>query len=266
MSDVTDVVESDESGDQSSDSESGSGFAGQFSEMANRFSVWASANGFDLATSFRDEVRRIIDRYRVQAGDFSGLDTMVVPPKGKSPGLLDREAISDYRLGSAIDPRAFDFVKLDIFAWDRGYRVTSSVGGTHGTFSFHTDGRAIDVGTAGDSPQQIEAKRNEFTRFGLRIYDETDTSNWTSNTTGFHLHIDTGTHEEVVERHDASDNGLTREDLGIGSHWPLRSRWVPTPPSLVPSAPAGTSSPSGLRVQEISVPEAAPVMILLPRP
>ncbi|MGO6859799.1 hypothetical protein ACCS99_20020 [Rhizobium ruizarguesonis] len=225
-------------GSEDSEDADSDAYADQFAEMASRFSVWANGNGFDLATNLREEASRIVERYRIQAGDFSVQETFTIPAQTKLRSLLDRAAVSDYHLGAPIDPRAFDFVKLDIFAWDRGYRVTSSSGGRHGSFSFHTDGRAIDVGTNGKSTAEIEAMRQEFRRYGLRIYDETDSRNWTANTTGFHLHVDTGTQEEVVERTRAGRNGLTREDLGLGASWPLRERAAGGGPAATPPAPA----------------------------
>ena len=59
---------------------------------------------------------------------------------------------------------------------------------------------------------------------GIRIYDETDKSKWTENTTGYHLHADTGTIDEVIERQSASRQGLSREDIGLSPMWPPRLR------------------------------------------
>jgi hypothetical protein len=216
--------DSNEGGDDSDESRDKESYDKQFQEMLDRFNDWADANGFERATNLDQEVQRIIDKYRIETGDLSGLDEFKVPQPSEKYSLLDRPQTSPYHVGDPVDPRAFDFVKLEIFAWDRGYKVTASTGGQHGEFSFHTDGRAIDVSVAGKTPAEIQAMRQEFSDHGIRIYDETDKSKWTENTTGFHLHVDTGTREEVIERTEAKQNGWTREDLGLGRSWPLRER------------------------------------------
>lgn len=177
----------------------------------------------DRATGLRDEVDRIVQRYRVQSGDYS-VRRIELPQSVGQFGILPRAPGNRSNVAQPIDPRAFDFVLLEIFAWDRGYKVTASLGGRHGRFSFHGDGRAIDVSVTGRTPLQIDAMRKEFQSYGVRIYDETDKRNWTSNTTGYHLHLDTGTQGEVVERKRANQRGQTRENLGIGPGWPLRLR------------------------------------------
>jgi hypothetical protein len=213
----------------SDDSEYGSGlgsdyYAQQLEEMLDRFNAWLDASGFDRATNLDEEVNRIIDGYRVATGDLSGLDDFKMPSSSGPYGLFDRNEGSEYRLMDPVDPRAFDYVKLEIFAWDRGYRVTASTEGTHGEFSFHTDGRAIDVSVQGMSANQIEKMKEDFSLHGIRIYDESDKSKWTENTTGYHLHADTGTVDEVIERQRASREGLSREDIGLSPTWPPRLR------------------------------------------
>lgn len=222
-------VQGNDSGSQSDTAET---YNEQFTEMINRFMTWATQNGFDLATNLRDEVRRIMNRYSVDTNDYSALGKFEIPEPIGIYSLLFREDKFEKYFLMQVDPRAFDFVSLSIFAWDRGYRVSSALGGKHGEFSFHTDGRAIDVPTNGLSADQIDSMRRDFSRLGLRIYDETDKKNWTPDTTGFHLHVDTATTAEIIERKAASKAGLSRADLGLGTSWPLLQRTAPLTSSV----------------------------------
>jgi len=222
--DGSDDGTSPEDSDDTSNSLGGDYYAQQLQEMLDRFNAWLDASGFDRATNLDEEVNKIIDGYRVATGDFSGLDDFKMPSATGPYSLLERDESLQFRLTDPVDPRAFDFVKLEIFAWDRGYRVTASIEGTHGEFSFHTDGRAVDISVAGLTANQIADMRNEFALHGIRVYDETDKSKWTENTTGFHLHVDTGTLDEVIERTEARKEGLSREDIGLSPSWPLRVR------------------------------------------
>ena len=102
----------------SDDSDSGTGLGSdyynqQLQEMLDRFNAWLDASGFARATDLDEEVNRIIDGYRVATGDLSGLDDFKMPSASGPYGLFDRDQGSEFRLMDPIDPRAFDYVKLE---------------------------------------------------------------------------------------------------------------------------------------------------------
>jgi hypothetical protein len=178
-------------------------------------------------TPLEIEVDEITKRYESHLLKVPDLASALKPPSENFSQLIEnatgrRTSELDYLV--RVDPRSFDFANLLIFAYDRGYKVTSTIGnpGEHGDLSFHYDGRAIDIQTKGLSKQRIEYIRNEFARLGVRCYDETIRSNWTEHTTGYHLHFDTATQEEVNQRWQLGRHGGTRIDLGIGDGWPAR--------------------------------------------
>ena len=198
--------------------------ARQFNEMKERFPTSMSAKDFDKATNLDDAVNEIMMRYAINTGDYSDLDVKLAALKG--PTILPQFDNKPF-LMDKVDPRAFDVFKLELFSLDRGYKINSGVGDkrtAHGEFSFHYDGRAIDIGVKGLNQNQISAIIKAFSDIGVRTYDETQKKNWTSHTTGYHLHFDTGTAAEIRERTAASKKNLTRDDLGLGHDWPLRQR------------------------------------------
>lgn len=203
----------------------------EFQDMQDKFQEWLNSKDFDRSTDLKGEVERIIDHYRINTGDFEDASTKLKLDTGNRYSLTDEATggrESPFHVGDRVDPRAFDYTNLLILAYDRGLsdRVTSTIGekGEHSETSFHYDGRAIDIRTGGLSKEQIDSIRNEFARYGVRCYDETDKSNWTEKTTGYHLHFDTATRGEVIERTEWKSEGGTRIELGIGDGWPLRRR------------------------------------------
>src|ERR1700722_4263920 len=188
-------------------------------------------------TPLQIEVEAIIQRYQQHNLKIPNLASSLKPASEDFSQIIEN---ATGRRSPArptlikVDPRSFDFADLLIFAIDRGYgaRITSGLGGRHGVMSFHTDGRAEDLTTGAIpdkdprfvikalSKDEITAMRRAFASVGVRCYDETDRRNWTPETTGYHLHFDTGTAAEVIERQRVSRSGGTRSDLGMGSSRP----------------------------------------------
>jgi hypothetical protein len=180
------------------------------------------------------EVNAIIRHYQYNLHHVPDLASTLKPPTENFSQLI--EAATGRRSTNVfhvvrIDPRSFDFADLLMFAYDRGwsydrgrevYRVTSTISDRHGEFSFHYDGRAIDIGAAGLSPSQKSNIENEFAKVGVRLYDETIEKNKTSETSGPCLHFDTATGREIVERKQQRMRGGTRTGLGVGDGWPGR--------------------------------------------
>ena len=180
------------------------------------------------------EVNAIIRHYQSNLHQVPDLASTLKPPTENFFQLI--EAATGSRSTGVfhvvqIDPRSFDFADLLMFAYDRGwsydqgrevYRVTSTTGDRHGLFSFHYDGRAIDIGADGLSPSQKSYIENEFAKVGVRLYDETIEKNKTKETSGLCLHFDTATGRELVERKQVRLRSGTRIDLGVGDGWPAR--------------------------------------------
>jgi hypothetical protein len=206
--------------------------AGDLSPLTREFTKNAK-------TPLQIEVEAIIERYQQHHLKVPDLASSLKPASEDFSQIIEN---ATGRRSPArpilikVDPRSFDFADLLIFAIDRGYgaRVSSTLGGRHGVMSFHTDGRAADLTTGAIpdkdpryvikalSKDEINAMRRAFESVGVRCYDETDRRNWTQETTGYHLHFDTGTNREVIDRQRVGRSGGTRSDLGIGESWPLR--------------------------------------------
>src|SRR5580704_12403481 len=82
-------------------------YAGQFAEMLDRFNNWLDENGFDRGTDLNQEVDSILDKYRLNTGDLSGLDDFKLPESSSPYSLLDRDESQQYHLIDPVDPRAF---------------------------------------------------------------------------------------------------------------------------------------------------------------
>lgn len=120
--------------------------------MGDRFNEWMEKEGFERPLGLHEEVERIIERYKIEAGelDLEKLEFHSVERYslfGSATGANE----PGYRLTERVDPRAYDFIDLSTLAYDRGWgdRINATLGGTHGTFSFHYDGRAMDLKTHG---------------------------------------------------------------------------------------------------------------------
>jgi hypothetical protein len=180
------------------------------------------------------EVNAIVRHYQYNLHQVPDLASTLKPPTENFSQLI--EAATGGRSTNVfhvvrIDPRSFDFADLLMFAYDRGwsydrgrevYQVTSTISDRHRPFSFHYDGRAIDIGAAGLSPTQKSYIENEFARVGVRLYDETIEKNKTPETSGPCLHFDTATGRELMERKQVGLRKGTRIDLGVGDGWPAR--------------------------------------------
>lgn len=196
-------------------------------------------NHFEKGThSWREDVQKARDKQSIE--NYASLDNDV-EFKGVSRYSIRKSEPDSPTLFSDVDDQAFVYQDLETFARERGYKTTDSIGEGHGEFSFHTDGRAIDVSTKGPDGKQlprseIEAMKADFRRHGLYVYDETLPENRTSNTTGPHLHVDNRTPAEHRERSSARRYNekidyegaygprATRVDLGLTKEWPPRRR------------------------------------------
>jgi hypothetical protein len=174
----------------------------------------------------------IIEQLQTQLAKVPDFASSLKFPSRNFGPLIDNatgQRDSEFFHAVKISPTAFEFANLLIVAYHnvgyhQGYVVSSTIGepGEHGSTSFHYDGRAIDVRTNGLSKQEIKQIRELFASLGVRCYDETVKENWTEHTTGYHLHFDTATRSEVIQRMQIKRFGGTRLDLGIGDGWPPR--------------------------------------------
>lgn len=194
------------------------------------------ASVFERGTySWREEVKTIRTRDSLRAGGDGGIENMEWSGKEKWSVAGTEKKASLY---ADMDARSWDFLGIDTFARDRGYKPNASVGGTiggeHAVFSMHADGRAEDILVKDENgkmlpPETIQAMKNEFRKYGLFVFDETDKKNATEHTTGYHLHVDSRQPDEHRERNNAADfnkhhkeGQKTRADLGLEAHWPGR--------------------------------------------
>ena len=198
-------------------------------KLQDEFKEWATTAGFEASHNLSEEAEEIVAKWRREQGLPESIPEMsenfLRPTIGSQ---LQPPYLREINLLPKIDPRSTDFMKLATIATDRGWHITGLIDGrkVHGEFSFHYDGRAIDVSVKGKSRMEIEAFTAEMEGLGVRVHDETLAKNVTARTTGPHLHLDTGTRDEVRER-IAQPKGARRVDLGLSDDWPGIRRAVP---------------------------------------
>lgn len=201
----------------------------ELEKLQDDFKEWVKSTGFEAPRNLTREAEAVSAKWRREQGLPESVPDLSENFLRPAIGSQSQPAyLREINLLPKVDPRSTDFMKLAIVATDRGWRVTGMIDGrkAHGEFSFHYDGRAIDVSVKGKTRSEIDAFIADMNGFGVRVHDETLAKNVTARTTGPHLHLDTGTRHEVRER-IAQPKGARRVDLGLSDDWPGTMRGRP---------------------------------------